>query len=80
MTQRESSIDRATAETRAELNAHARKVRELASVIYVAAAVIRDDSSRLPIPHEIYYLMFDAFDLVTIAGNQLDPDRSEGQR
>ncbi|OFT48016.1 hypothetical protein HMPREF3157_02155 [Dermabacter sp. HMSC06F07] len=80
MTQRESSIDRATEETRAELNAHARKVRELASVIYVAAAVIRDDSSRLPIHRDTYRLIFEAFDLVTIAGNQLDPDRSEGQR
>lgn len=80
MTQRESSIDRATAETRAELHANARNVRELASVIYVAAAAIRDDSSRLPIPHEIYYLMFDAFDLMTIAANSLDPYRREGER
>lgn len=80
MTQRESSIDRATEETRDELHAHARKVRELASVIYVAAAAIRDDSSRLPIHRDTYRLMLEAFDLVTIAGNQLDPDRSEVAR
>lgn len=80
MTQRESSIDRASAETRAELHEHASTVRELAIGIDMAAASIRDDSSRLPIHRDTYRLMLEALDLVTIAGNQLDPDRSEGQR
>ena len=80
MTQRESSIDRATAATRAELHAHASTVRALAIAIAVAAAMIRDDSSRLPIHRDTYRLMLEARDLVTIANKLLDPDRSEGAR
>lgn len=80
MTQRESTFDRASAETRAELHAHASKVRELTCDIYVAAAAIREDSSRLPIHRDTYRLMLNALDLMTIAGNSLDPDRREGER
>lgn len=80
MTQRESSIDRATAETRAELHAHASIVRALAIGIDVEAAAIREDSSRLPIHRDTYRLMTEALDLMTIAGNLLDPDRSEVAR
>lgn len=80
MTQRESSIDRATAKTRAELHAHASTVRAIAISIDMAAASIRDDSSHLPIHRDTYRLMLEALDLVTIAGNQLDPDRSEVAR
>lgn len=80
MTQRETMIGRASAETRSELHAHAATVRELAISIDVAAAAIRDDSSHLPIHRDTYRLMLEALDLVTIAGNQLDPDRSEVAR
>ncbi|RUP86594.1 hypothetical protein [Dermabacter sp. HSID17554] len=75
MTQRESSIDHATAETRIKLHDHAAKVSELAIEIDVAAAAIRDDSSRLPINPDAYRLMLEALDLMTIAGDLLDPYR-----
>ena len=80
MTQRETTIGRASAETRAELHAHASKVRELAISIDVAAAAIRDDSSRLPIHADVYRIMLEALDLTTIAGNLLDPYRIEVHR
>lgn len=77
MTQRESSIDRATA---AELREYATTVRELTIEIDNIAGAILDDSGRLPISKDTYHLLFGALELVTIAGNLLDPDRSEGPR
>lgn len=80
MTHRESSIDPASAETRAELHTQAQTVRSLANLIDVAAASIRDNSSQLPIHVDVYRLMKEALWLTTIAGDLLDPDRDEVHR